>query len=247
MPACGPDGRRAVVIGGGLLGIEAAYGLARAGLAVDLVHLMDRLMERQLDPRAAPASEDARWRARASSCPGGARPRPFEGRDTVEGVRLKDGRVLPADLVVVAVGIRPETTLARAGRHRLQPRHRRRRRARNVCRRNLCDRRMRRAPRRLLRPGRARLRAGTHPRRASRRRRRHVHRLRAGHQPQGLRRRRVLDRRIPRREGTRGDRPLRPGPARLQEARHPPDCRRAAAGRRRPVRRDRWTASGTRS
>ena len=45
-------GRRAVVIGGGLLGIEAAYGLARAGLAVNLVHLMDRLMERQLDPRA---------------------------------------------------------------------------------------------------------------------------------------------------------------------------------------------------
>ncbi len=46
-------GRRVAVIGGGLLGIEAAYGLARRGADVTLVHVMDRLMERQLDARAA--------------------------------------------------------------------------------------------------------------------------------------------------------------------------------------------------
>ena len=58
-------GARAVVIGGGLLGIEAAYGLAKAGAAVTLVHLMDRLMERQLDARAA-ALLAARSQPRAS-------------------------------------------------------------------------------------------------------------------------------------------------------------------------------------
>src|SRR5262245_17097208 len=46
-------GRRVVVIGGGLLGLEAAYGLAKAGADVTVLHLMDRLMERQLDPTAA--------------------------------------------------------------------------------------------------------------------------------------------------------------------------------------------------
>ena len=55
-----PAGARAVVIGGGLLGIEAAYGLARRGMAVTLVHLMDRLMERQLDAEARPC-----WRRRS--------------------------------------------------------------------------------------------------------------------------------------------------------------------------------------
>ena len=112
--ACG-RGRRAVVIGGGLLGIEAAYGLARAGLAVDLVHLMDRLMERQLDPRASQllktAVESKGIRVFLS-----AETESFDGEHSVEAVRLKDGRSLPADLVVVAIGIRPETTLARQAR-----------------------------------------------------------------------------------------------------------------------------------
>ena len=105
-------GRRAVVIGGGLLGIEAAYGLARAGLAVDLVHLMDRLMERQLDPRAGQLLKTA-VESKGIRVVLEGETEAFEGRGTVEGVRLKDGRVLPADLVVIAIGIRPETTLAR--------------------------------------------------------------------------------------------------------------------------------------
>ena len=53
-------GTRVVVVGGGLLGIEAAYGLAKAGAKVTLVHLMDRLMERQLDARAAVAAQARR-------------------------------------------------------------------------------------------------------------------------------------------------------------------------------------------
>ena len=63
-------GTRAVVIGGGLLGLEAAYGLAKAGATVTLLHLMDRLMERQLDARAAAllkqAVEVARRRGHAA-------------------------------------------------------------------------------------------------------------------------------------------------------------------------------------
>ena len=63
-------GARAVVIGGGLLGLEAAYGLAKGGATVTLVHLMDRLMERQLDARAA---LDAPPRGRGARCRGSAR------------------------------------------------------------------------------------------------------------------------------------------------------------------------------
>lgn len=104
-------GRPAVVIGGGLLGIEAAFGLAAKGIAVTLVHLMDRLMERQLDPRGAALV------ARALTKLGvrvelGATSQAIEGDTRVEGLRLGDGRVLPAGLVVMAVGVRPETALA---------------------------------------------------------------------------------------------------------------------------------------
>lgn len=104
--------RRAVVIGGGLLGIEAAYGLVRAGLDVDLLHLMDRLMERQLDRRAGALLRTA-VEAKGIRVVLEAATEAVEGDATVEAVRLQDGRVLPADLVVVAIGIRPETTLAR--------------------------------------------------------------------------------------------------------------------------------------
>ena len=106
-------GRRAVVIGGGLLGLEAAYGLAKAGAGVTLVHLMDRLMERQLDPHAAGML------ARAIAAHGidvrlSTETRAIVGRDRVEGVALGDGSVVPADLVVVAVGVRPNADLASA-------------------------------------------------------------------------------------------------------------------------------------
>jgi nitrite reductase (NADH) large subunit len=111
--ACG--GARAVVIGGGLLGIEAAYGLAKAGAAVTLVHLMDRLMERQLDAPAAALLKRA-LEARGIEVLLNAATARFIGDSHVEGVVLKDGRVLAADTVVAAVGIKPNAELAaRAG------------------------------------------------------------------------------------------------------------------------------------
>ena len=110
-----PRGARAVVIGGGLLGIEAAYGLARRGVKTTLVHVMDRLMERQLDRRAAVLIKAA-IEAKGIRVLLEADTAAIDGVDRAEAVRLADGRVLPADLVVVAVGVRPAAELAkRAG------------------------------------------------------------------------------------------------------------------------------------
>jgi nitrite reductase (NADH) large subunit len=106
-------GARAVVIGGGLLGLEAAYGLAKGGAKVTLVHLMDRLMERQLDARSADML-GREVEARGVEVLLGAETTKVEGIRRVEGVRLADGRVIEADLLVVAVGVRPNTDLARA-------------------------------------------------------------------------------------------------------------------------------------
>ena len=105
-------GAPVVVIGGGLLGLEAAYGLAKAGARVTLLHLMDRLMERQLDQRAALMLKRAveakgiavRLQAQTARIAGGGR---------VEAVELRDGTTIAADAVVVAVGIRPNIALAR--------------------------------------------------------------------------------------------------------------------------------------
>lgn len=105
--------RRAVVIGGGLLGLEAAWGLRRRGLDVTVVHLMGHLMERQLDPVAARyLQHDLEGRGMRFML--GAETASLEGTDALEAVRLKDGRRLPADLVVMAVGVKPNAALARA-------------------------------------------------------------------------------------------------------------------------------------
>jgi nitrite reductase [NAD(P)H] large subunit len=104
--------RRAVVIGGGLLGLEAAWGLKRRGMAVTLLHLMPTLMERQLDATAGQLLQHDLER-RGVEVVTLAQTEEILGRDRVEGVQLADGRVLPADLVVMAVGIRPEIALAR--------------------------------------------------------------------------------------------------------------------------------------
>jgi nitrite reductase (NADH) large subunit len=111
--AASRKGTRAVVIGGGLLGLEAAHGLARAGADVTLVHLMDRLMERQLDARAASMLR-RELESRGITIMLQAETAAIEGSGRVEAVTLKDGRSLPADLVVVAVGIKPNVGLARA-------------------------------------------------------------------------------------------------------------------------------------
>ncbi len=103
----------AVVIGGGLLGLEAAYGLAKAGAKVTVVHLMDRLMERQLDPEAA-AMLKAAVEARGIDIVLNAETARFAGNGKVERVELKDGRTLPAEIVVMAAGIAPNVALARS-------------------------------------------------------------------------------------------------------------------------------------
>jgi nitrite reductase (NADH) large subunit len=108
------DGRPAVVIGGGLLGIEAAYGLARRGVAVSLVHLADRLMERQLDAEGAALLAEA-IKAKGVRVLLGANTRAIRGTSEVAAVELANGRVLQCGLVIMAIGIRPRVALAASG------------------------------------------------------------------------------------------------------------------------------------
>src|SRR5258708_35235940 len=103
MRAQAGPGTRVVVIGGGLLGLEAAYGLVKSGARVTLVHLMDRLMERQLDQRAATMLERA-VEAKGIHVLTEASTARVIGSDRVEAVELEDGRLIATDAVVVAVG-----------------------------------------------------------------------------------------------------------------------------------------------
>jgi nitrite reductase (NADH) large subunit len=109
MLAAAEKGGEAVVIGGGLLGLEAAAGLARRGMGVTVLHAVDRVMERQLD-HAGAALLQRRLRDQSIEVETEARTEEIE----TAHVRLSDGRRLPADLVVMAVGIRPRVDLARA-------------------------------------------------------------------------------------------------------------------------------------
>ena len=112
MLAAAARGGRAVVIGGGLLGLEAAAGLALKGMQTTVVHLMPTLMERQLDANAAYLLQKA-IEKRGIEVLTGANTSAILGGERVEAVRLDDGRTLPADLVVMAVGIRPNARLAK--------------------------------------------------------------------------------------------------------------------------------------
>ena len=103
----------AVVIGGGPLGNEAAYGLARLGRKVTLLHVMDKLMERQLDAEAAGLLKAA-LAAKGVDVVLQADTKRIIGETHATGVELKDGRVIPCGLVVFGVGIRPATRLAAA-------------------------------------------------------------------------------------------------------------------------------------
>lgn len=101
-----------VVVGGGLLGLEAAYGLAKAGSKVTLLHLMDRLMERQLDAPAA-ALLKRLVEMKGVEVLLGANTRQIFGTDKVAGIELTDGRTVATDAVVFAAGIRPNVALAK--------------------------------------------------------------------------------------------------------------------------------------
>ena len=112
MIAAAAPGRRALVVGGGLLGLEAAFGLRSRGMTVSVVHLVDRLMERQLDTAGARVLL-AELRAMGMDVLLTSETAAVTGNGHVEGVRLRDGRCFDADLVVVACGIRPAAALAR--------------------------------------------------------------------------------------------------------------------------------------
>jgi nitrite reductase (NADH) large subunit len=102
----------AVVIGGGLLGLEAAAGLKEQGMDVTVLHLMPTLMERQLDPAAGHLLQRA-IEARGIKVITRANTKAIVGAGRVEAVELENGTRLPASLVVMAVGIRPNAQLAR--------------------------------------------------------------------------------------------------------------------------------------
>ena len=112
MMAAANQYKNAVVIGGGLLGLEAANGLMRQGMEVTVVHLHDTLMERQLDTEAGRmlqrSLEDRglKFLMKASTDS-------ITGDERVQGVKFQDGNEIPADLVVMAVGIRPNIELAK--------------------------------------------------------------------------------------------------------------------------------------
>ncbi|HHH47450.1 MAG TPA: NAD(P)/FAD-dependent oxidoreductase [Gammaproteobacteria bacterium] len=109
--------KHAVVIGGGLLGLEAANGLKLQGMHVSVVHLMDTLMERQLDPVSGGMLKQS-LEERGLNFLMGASTEAILGEGHVRGVRFKGGLEVAADLVVMAVGIRPNIDLARdAGLH----------------------------------------------------------------------------------------------------------------------------------
>ncbi len=113
MIAAATQYKNAVVIGGGLLGLEAANGLMLRGMTVTVVHVMPTLMERQLDSVAGKLLQKS-LEARGLNFLMGAQTQELTGNaeGRVESIKFKDGTELATDLVVMAVGIRPNTTLA---------------------------------------------------------------------------------------------------------------------------------------
>ena len=102
---------KAVVIGGGLLGLEAAAALKKRGMEVVLLHLMGHLMELQLDPLAGSLLQQE-FERRGIKVHCRAQTKAILGHKRVEAVLLDDGTIYPADLVVMAAGIRPEARVA---------------------------------------------------------------------------------------------------------------------------------------
>lgn len=102
---------KAAVIGGGLLGLEAARGLLNLGMEVDVIHLSDQLMNNQLDQQAGTMLKDSlekqgmRFLLEKESAE-------IYGKDRVEGLHFKDGTSIKTDLIVMAVGVRPNISLA---------------------------------------------------------------------------------------------------------------------------------------
>ncbi|MBP1207422.1 nitrite reductase (NADH) large subunit [Duganella sp. 1411] len=109
--------KHAVVIGGGLLGLEAANGLQRQGMSVTVVHVTDALMNQQLDKPAAQLLQKA-LEDKGLTFMLNAQTAEIVGTDRATAVRFKDGSEIPADLVVMTAGVRPNIELAKsAGLH----------------------------------------------------------------------------------------------------------------------------------
>ena len=105
-------GAKAVVIGGGLLGLEAAAGLQLRGMDVTVIHLMGHLMDRQLDEAAGYLlRKELVSRGITIRC--SSNTKQITGNGKVEAVELEDGTIIPADIVVMAVGIRPNVALGK--------------------------------------------------------------------------------------------------------------------------------------
>ncbi|MGG3467686.1 nitrite reductase large subunit NirB [Neobacillus pocheonensis] len=104
--------KKAVVIGGGLLGLEAARGLLNLGMQVDVVHLMPHLMERQLDPIASSLLK-AELESQGMNFLMEKQTVEILGDERVTGLRFKDGSEVEADLVVMAIGIKSNTEVAK--------------------------------------------------------------------------------------------------------------------------------------
>ncbi|MGL4490846.1 MAG: NAD(P)/FAD-dependent oxidoreductase, partial [Rhizobiaceae bacterium] len=103
---------KAIVIGGGLLGLEAAAGLKEQGMDVTVIHVMPTLMERQLDASAGYLLQKA-LEDRGIKVMTKANTKQIVGEKRVEGIELADGTIIPATLVVMAVGIRPNGAVAK--------------------------------------------------------------------------------------------------------------------------------------
>jgi len=117
MLAAARNHRHAVVIGGGLLGLEAANGLQRQGMSVTVLHVTDALMNQQLDKPAALLLQKS-LEAKGLKFVLEAQTSEIVGPDRVTAVRLKDGTEIAADLVVMTAGVRPNIALAQgAGLH----------------------------------------------------------------------------------------------------------------------------------
>jgi nitrite reductase (NADH) large subunit len=111
MIACSKKYKKAAVIGGGLLGLEAARGLLNLGMEVDVIHIYDYLMERQLD-RTAGKLLQKELEGQGMNFLLQKNTAEILGKKRVTGLRFKDGSKIKADLVVMAVGIKPNITLA---------------------------------------------------------------------------------------------------------------------------------------
>ena len=113
MIAMAKTSKKAVVIGGGLLGLEAANGLMKRGMEVTVVHLMEILMERQLDAVSAGMLKSQLEKQGMKFAVGASTDCILGVDGKVSGVRLKDGSELAADMVVMAVGVRPNISLGK--------------------------------------------------------------------------------------------------------------------------------------